>query len=205
MAKPVDTEERARRLTRPVAQRILDAARRLIADHGVQNSRVPDIAAAAHVATGQVHYYYGNKDGLLGAVAEADWTARRDRLIELLAPVTTLDDVVVALTTALAEHLAEPPGVHMASMEIATLALADAELQARLGAARDSYRDALFAQLARLVDAGVISPAADVTGAAVFLLALGRSLSIEIAADPAWQTAAAVALAERVTRRLLAV
>jgi AcrR family transcriptional regulator len=48
-------------------EQILDAACRAILDRGFPATRIADIAAAAGVSTGTVHYYYATKDEVLVA------------------------------------------------------------------------------------------------------------------------------------------
>jgi AcrR family transcriptional regulator len=50
--------------------RILDAARRLIASGGLAGASMGEIAAAAKVSKALVHYHFGDKDTLLGRLAD---------------------------------------------------------------------------------------------------------------------------------------
>jgi AcrR family transcriptional regulator len=56
-------------------EQILEAACRAILDRGFPATRIADIAAAAHVSTGTVHYYFATKDEVL--VAALKWASGR--------------------------------------------------------------------------------------------------------------------------------
>src|SRR3954468_9239162 len=56
-------------------EQILDAACRAILDRGFPATRIADIAAAAGVSTGTVHYYFATKDEVL--VAALKWASAR--------------------------------------------------------------------------------------------------------------------------------
>src|SRR6187200_422491 len=81
------------------AQRIVEAARQMVGERGIENSHVGDIAAAAGLSRGLVRYYFGSKDGLMLQVMEAD---ARDRLHEHLEPATSVDELVDGLVATFA-------------------------------------------------------------------------------------------------------
>jgi AcrR family transcriptional regulator len=56
-------------------EQILEAACRAILDRGFPATRIADIAAAAQVSTGTVHYYFATKDEVL--VAALKWASGR--------------------------------------------------------------------------------------------------------------------------------
>src|SRR4051812_13896898 len=56
-------------------EQILEAACRAILDRGFPATRIADIAAAARVSTGTVHYYFATKDEVL--VAALTWASGR--------------------------------------------------------------------------------------------------------------------------------
>jgi AcrR family transcriptional regulator len=56
-------------------EQILEAACRAILDRGFPATRIADIAAAARVSTGTVHYYFATKDEVL--VAALKWASAR--------------------------------------------------------------------------------------------------------------------------------
>jgi AcrR family transcriptional regulator len=199
---PSDEAESARRLATEQAQRILAAARRLVAQRGVERSHVIDIAREAGVARGLVTYYYGTKDRLLAEVMDADARARLERRDELAGGAGSLDDLLDGMQEALCDFLDN--GAHVAIQELGTLALRNAEIRARQARIRSSYRAALAAVLVDKQRQGIVALPADARDVAAVLIALGQGLATEALADPGWDRAAAVACARTVARRLLA-
>lgn len=51
-------------------ERLVDAARQMLYEHGVEKTTLADIAAAADVPLGNVYYYFKTKDALVAAVIE---------------------------------------------------------------------------------------------------------------------------------------
>ena len=198
-----DEEERARRLATEQAQRILAAARRLVAQRGVERSHVVDIAREAGFARGLVTYYFGTKDRLLAEVMDADAQARLERLRELAGGAGSLDELLDGLQGALCDFLSPDSGAHVAMQELGTLALRNAEIRARQARIRTSYRAALAALLTDKQREGIVALPADARDIAAVLIALGQGIATEALADPGWDRAGAVACARTVARRLL--
>lgn len=55
-------------------KQILKAAVKVFAEKGYHGCRISDVADEAGVAYGLVYHYYGNKDGLLAAVFDTNWS-----------------------------------------------------------------------------------------------------------------------------------
>jgi AcrR family transcriptional regulator len=199
---PSDEAEFARRLATEQAQRILAAARRLVAQRGVERSHVIDIAREAGVARGLVTYYYGTKDRLLAEVMDADAHARLERLDELAGGAGSLDDLLDGMQEALCEFVDR--GAHVAMQELGTLALRNAEIRARQARIRSSYRAALAAVLVDKERQAIVALRADARDVAAVLIALGQGLATEALADPGWDRAGALACARAFARHLLA-
>lgn len=65
-------------------RRILDAARRVLADEGLERFTTRRVAHAAHVSHGMCHYYFADKDDLVMALigqARADWVEPLGKLV----------------------------------------------------------------------------------------------------------------------------
>ena len=199
---PSDEDEIARRLATEQAQRILAAARRLVAQRGVARSHVVDIAREAGFARGLVTYYFGTKDRLLAEVMDADAQARLERLRELAGGAGSLDELLDGMQEALCDFLDN--GAHVAMQELGTLALRNAEIRERQARIRSSYRAALAAVLVDKQRQGIVALPADARDVAAVLIALGQGLATETLADPGWDRAGAVACARALARRLLA-
>jgi AcrR family transcriptional regulator len=81
-------------------QRLLDAATRVLAEQGVENASLLEIARRAEQRNrGAVHYHFGSRNGLVVAVLEqyADWIAERQGLLVEEARKRPDDDLASAI------------------------------------------------------------------------------------------------------------
>lgn len=117
----------------PAAERILEAAARVLADQGGTGLSMADVAAAAGVSKGLIHYHYRDKDALLARLAGwlADAVESRERAaLAGVAPAAAID----ALWRWLEYELAL--GDIRALLELARLREGDAPVAAREAATR---------------------------------------------------------------------
>lgn len=132
------------------AERILEAAARVLADRGATGLSMADVAAAAGVSKGLIHYHYRDKDALLARLA--GWLgdeveAREREALRDVAPGAAVD----ALWRWLEYELAL--GDIRALLELSRLREGDAPVAAREAATRRraiaaSTIGALFERLA---------------------------------------------------------
>jgi AcrR family transcriptional regulator len=95
--------------------RLLDAAERLIGERGIEMVSLRAINAAAGSNVAAVHYHYGSKEALVGAVLERRMGSLADERLRLLAPLERLRRppiraVVEALVVPLAGVAASDDG-----------------------------------------------------------------------------------------------
>lgn len=117
----------------PAAERILEAAARVLADQGATGLSMADVAAAAGVSKGLIHYHYRDKDALLARLAGwlADVVEARERAaLAGVAPGEAVD----ALWRWLEYELAL--GDIRALLELSRLREGDAPVAAREAATR---------------------------------------------------------------------
>ncbi|MBE9115666.1 TetR/AcrR family transcriptional regulator [Lusitaniella coriacea LEGE 07157] len=69
MVSSSDTPSRSRN-AKITKQQILDAAETAFSRHGLQGTRISEIARSAGVTTAMIHYYFGNKEGLYKTVLQ---------------------------------------------------------------------------------------------------------------------------------------
>jgi AcrR family transcriptional regulator len=198
-----DPDERERRLRTEQAQRIVAAARRLVAERGIERSHVVDIANEAGVARGLVTYYFGTKDRLLGEVLEADAQVRLQRLHELVGAAGTLDELLTGMGATLGDFMSPEHGAHLAMQELGSLALRNDEIRARQARVRATYRVALAEILIDKERAGIITLRDRADHIAAVIIALGQGIATEAIADPDWDRTGAVRYAQAVVRGLL--
>lgn len=81
-------------------QRLLDAATRVLAEEGVENASLLEVARRAGQRNrGAVHYHFGSRTGLVVAVLEqyADWLAQREHELLAEAQLRPDDDLAAAI------------------------------------------------------------------------------------------------------------
>ena len=117
----------------PAAERILAAAARVMAAQGATGLSMADVAAAAGVSKGLIHYHYRDKDALLARLAGWLADAVETRELAALAGIAP-GQAVDALWAWLEYELAL--GDIRALLELARLRDGDAPVAARAAAAR---------------------------------------------------------------------
>jgi AcrR family transcriptional regulator len=142
-------------------QQILDAALRLVAEHGIAATSVDEIAAAAGVAKGSVFYNFGSKDALVEAII-AEGVTRLTTSLRAATDGLTGRAAVEALVTELLEQVRDHP-------DFAKLAVAEAFRTGRQW--QDSIRqlrDEAIGTFAAVVRDGWPERDAQLTAAALF-------------------------------------
>jgi len=104
----VTTGERA--LTGDKAARIVDAMRASVAERGTAGSTFDQVARAAGVSRGLLHYYFGTKERLLVEVVRRDCDVRLAALDAQLAQARTADDFIAVLVGELEDVVRNDPG-----------------------------------------------------------------------------------------------
>jgi TetR/AcrR family fatty acid metabolism transcriptional regulator len=73
-------------------KQILKAAVKVFAEKGYHGCRISDVAEEAGVAYGLVYHYYGNKDGLLSAVFDTNWSFFAKAIDEVASAEASMTD-----------------------------------------------------------------------------------------------------------------
>jgi AcrR family transcriptional regulator len=115
---------------------LLDAARRLLAERGLEALSARAIAGAAGVTPAMVHYYFGDKRGLTDALLERALA----RVLERVAAARGLEDLPATVASAFGADPWIPP-------------LLVREVLAEGGGYRQRFIDTYASQVARLVPA----------------------------------------------------
>jgi AcrR family transcriptional regulator len=136
-------------------ERILAAAEQLLVTHGVERSRLRDVAEVAGVSVGTVQHYFDTRDRLVAELFE--WSAAR-RLAAWLAAAQTAGDPWTRLSALLDASLAEPL-LRRSRIWVEFIAMArDEELREKLGRYYAAWRPPFREVIEEGVAAGVFHP-----------------------------------------------
>jgi len=136
-------------------ERILAAAEQLLVTHGVERSRLRDVAEVAGVSVGTVQHYFDTRDRLVAELFE--WSAAR-RLDAWLEAARTAGDPWTRLTALLDASLAEPL-LSRSRIWVEFIAMArDEELREKLGRYYAAWRPPFREVIEEGVAAGVFHP-----------------------------------------------
>ena len=136
-------------------ERILLAAEQLLVTHGVERSRLRDVAEVAGVSIGTVQHYFDTRSRLVAELF--DWSADR-RLAAWLAAASSDGDQWTRLMRLLDAALAEPL-LPRSRIWVEFCAMArDEELREKLGRYYDAWRPPFRAAIEEGIEAGVFHP-----------------------------------------------
>ncbi|HSO30414.1 MAG TPA: TetR family transcriptional regulator C-terminal domain-containing protein [Candidatus Sulfomarinibacteraceae bacterium] len=136
-------------------ERILAAAEQLLVTHGVERSRLRDVAEVAGVSVGTVQHYFDTRDRLVAELFE--WSSTR-RLDAWLAAAATAGDPWTRLTALLDASLADP-AIRHSRIWVEFIAMARVEaLREKLGRYYAAWRPPLRAIIEEGVAAGIFHP-----------------------------------------------
>lgn len=184
----------------PTAQRLLAAARRLLASGGFEALKLSAIATEAGEAKASIGYHFGNKDGLVTALVDSLAHDANRALIKETNALPPGAARVHALIDGEARIVADAESFQ-AFFEILPQALRDPDLRDRVAALYHGYRETVR----RCFDSAAPAAAAELQPFAVLMIALVDGLAIQHGLDPEGaDVAAAIRLWERLVRPLLA-
>jgi len=99
-----------RKLAGDKAARIVEAMRASVAERGTAGSTFDQVARAAGVSRGLLHYYFGTKERLLIEVVRHDCEVRKAAIAAALAEARSADDVIAVLVASLQDVVRNDPG-----------------------------------------------------------------------------------------------
>ena len=171
--------------------RIIAAAFEVLAEQGSESASIKEIARAAAVAPGLVHYYFASKDDLLVAVVRevsrqfgATIRAVRDSTAPELLPGSAL--------AAIRDRVREVPGQYRTRFDLYALGLHNAALQPAVATLIADIRQGIATSVRRFLGD---DPDADILAAVLF--AAFEGLALQYLFDPSLDLDRAFALLER--------
>jgi AcrR family transcriptional regulator len=172
-----------RQLAGDKAARIVDAMRASVAERGTAGSTFDQVARAAGVSRGLLHYYFGTKERLLVEVVRRDSDVRLSALDTQLAQAQTADDFIAVLVASLEDIVDNDPGFVTLVFELFVLSRRHDDIAAEF--AQLLYRStARVAELLRAKEAeGVLHLSAEPEAVVDVLLSLGDGIWLRMLAQ----------------------
>jgi AcrR family transcriptional regulator len=180
-------------------RRVLDAAMKLIAQHGSRSVTLAEVGKAAGYSRGIVSHHFGNREKLLMAVVrDAQTFALPDR-------ATNAADWLAAVVRAYLKNITSRTPAARAFLQMWGEAIAADPILMPLFAEQDArFRRLLATRVGDGIKDGSIRADAKPAAAAVFLVGLLRGIGLQlIATPPPRNVKAIIDEAERATRRAL--
>ncbi len=156
-------------------ERILSAAEALLVSHGVERSRLRDVAEAAGVSVGTVQHYFDTRDRLIAELF--DWSA--ERRLRVWTDAVPLGGDPWARVVALLYASLPEPALWRSRIWIEFCAMArDDALRAKLDQFYDAWRPPFREAIQAGVAAGTFNPAAPVEDIVDLFVMLGDGASV---------------------------
>jgi AcrR family transcriptional regulator len=178
------TESASAELPSDKAARIVEAMRASVATRGFNASTFDQVARAAGVSRGLLHYYFGTKERLLVEAVRRECDLRHEQIDRAMAGANSADEVLAALVQAFEEFLGEGPSPAVMFYEVLTLAQRNEEIAAQLADLGRRMRGHIAEALRDKARAGVLELRADADTAASFVLALADGITIRLMSEP---------------------
>jgi AcrR family transcriptional regulator len=183
----------------PTAQRLLGAARRLLARGGFEALKLSAIAREAGESKASIGYHFGNKAGLVTALVDSFAHDANRSLIEDTSGLPKGEERIHALIDG-ETRIAADVDSYQSFFEVLPHALREGDLRERVAALYDGYRDTVL----RCLDAPDAAAKERLRPFAMLMIAIVDGLAIQHGLDPdGADVAAATELWERLVRPYL--
>lgn len=193
-----------RRADSEKARRIVEAMRASVGLRGAAASTFDQVAQAAGVSRGLLHYYFGSKERLLVEVVRHDSEIRLGALRAGLAEATTVDELVAVMLAGFRSFMEEDEAAAPALIfELFTASRHNPEIAGELAALYRSVRDTVAEALTEKQQESVVQLRADAGSVAAIIFAMADGTALQILSDPGWDPAPALATGELAVRHLL--
>ncbi len=193
-----------RQLAGDKAARIVDAMRASVAERGTAGSTFDQVAKAAGVSRGLLHYYFGTKERLLVEVVRRDCEVRKETLAGALAQARNADDVIAILSASLDEIVRHAPGFVTLVFELFVISRQHADVAVEFAELLRSLRVQVADVLAAKQAEGVLALSAPPDAVADVIFSLGDGIMLRMVADREHDFGPTIQAAVRSVRALLA-
>ncbi|MDP2711587.1 MAG: TetR/AcrR family transcriptional regulator [Solirubrobacteraceae bacterium] len=203
MAMQASTAASERQLTGDKAARIVEAMRASVAERGTAGSTFDQVARAAGVSRGLLHYYFGTKERLLVEVVRRDCDVRQAALGAALAQAGSADDVIAVLVASLEDVARSDPGFVTLIFELFVLSRRHDDIAAEFGELLDRLRTQVCDVLRVKRAAGALELGAEPEAVVDVIFSLGDGLMLRMLADGERDFGPAIAAGVRCVRSLV--
>jgi len=174
----------ARELTGDKAARIVEAMRTTVAERGIAGATFDQVARAAGVSRGLLHYYFGTKERLLVEAARRESEVRRQMLEEAMAGADTVERVLDAMVGNFEDFLGESLAPALMFHELLSLAGRNREIADALAELGELTRSHLAGELSAKAEAGVLTLRDEPEAVAAFLIVLADGITVRRLSEP---------------------
>lgn len=194
----------ARSLSGERAQRIVEAMRRSVAQHGTAGSTFERVAREAGVSRGLLHYYFGTKEQLLAEAVRRDCQLRLERLEQQLAGAQTAEDFIGLMAQHLQDMIRKDPDFVTLLFELFTLSRRNADIAVEYANLMRTMREQVAGMLTVAQEEGVLQLHAEPEAVAEILFSLGDGFALRMLTEPDRDFTATVRAGIACARALLA-
>jgi len=174
----------AKSLSGERAQRIVEAMRRSVAQHGTAGSTFERVAREAGVSRGLLHYYFGTKERLLAEAVRRDCQLRLEQLQRQLVGAQTADDFIGLMAKHLQGTIREDPNFVTLLFELFTLSRRNGDIAGEYANLMRSMREQVGGMLSAAQEEGVLQLHAEPEAIAEILFSLGDGVALRMLTEP---------------------
>jgi AcrR family transcriptional regulator len=166
------------------ATRIVEAMRASVAERGIAGSTFDQVARAAGVSRGLLHYYFGSKEQLLVEAVRRECDVRDELLDRAMAGAASVEQVLDAMVRSFEDFLGDGPATAVMFHEMLTLAQRNPEIAYELAELGRRTRSHLADALSTKSDARVLALRDDPESVAAFLFVLADGILVRRLSEP---------------------
>jgi AcrR family transcriptional regulator len=192
------------RLDSEKARRIVAAMRESVGIRGAAASTFDQVAQAAGVSRGLLHYYFGSKERLLVEVVRHDCDIRISALRDQLAEASSVGELVEIMLAGFRSFVEDEGAATPALIfELFTASRHNEDVREEVAALYESVRSIVAESLEAKEREGVVALRADAPSVAAAMFALADGTALQMLSDPTWDPAGAIDAGVGVIRHLL--
>ncbi len=192
-----------RALASDKAARIVAAMRASVAERGTAGSTFDQVARAAGVSRGLLHYYFGTKERLLIEVVRHDCDVRQAALAAGLSQAGSADDVIAVLVASLEDVVRNDPGFVTLIFELFVLSRRHEDVAAEFGELLSRLRRQVAGVLRDKQAQGVLALGAEPEAVVDVIFSLGDGMMLRMLADGERDFGPAIAAGVQCVRALV--